>query len=875
MQNLRRLAKLGLLNDYGYYEAMDFTRVPSRGGERGLIVRAYMTHHQGMAFLSLVNLIHGDSIRRRFHADARVRAVEPLLHERIPVLSPLHHISTRERVPSAMDVGEVSPSEGKFDTPHTAIPKTQLLSNGRYHVMLTNAGGGYSRWGDYEITRWRSDRTRDSWGTFCYIHEAESDELWSNTYHPVGGKVEAYSANFALDRAVFRRTDNGLQAETEVIVSPEDDVEIRRITLFNRSIRTRRLELTSYVELSMAPHNADRQHPAFNKLFIQTEAVSEHQALLAYRRSRGEDDPPIYVAHRFTLEKNDPETLRFETDRRRFVGRGRTLASPMGVFQEPGKAQGFVLDPVLSLRRSVILAPGQRVRFSLVIAAGETRGQVLKLMDKYGEPPAIDRAMDFAWASAQLELRLLRIRPDEARRFQQLTSHLLFPNSILRPPPECIEENCKGQAGLWPYGISGDVPIALVTIGEAQDIVLVRQMLQAHAYWRNHGLKADLVILNEEAGGYEQPLRERLERLIQTNSTHTGIDITGGIYLLGADLMPEEDVTLLRATASVMLAAARGTLPQQLGVPIEAPDVPQPMIRKRAPRMPSPSLPFLELPYFNSLGGFTPDGREYAIYLGPDIHTPAPWVNVIANPTFGTVLGETGSGFTWYGNSQRNRLTECSNDPVTDPPSEALYIRDEETGVYWTPTAAPVREEAPYRARHGAGYSVFEHNSNGIEQELVVFVPVDEKGGAPVKLQRLRLRNDSSGHRTLSVTYYVEWTLGENRESSQMHVVTQWDDEVQALLARNRYHPEYGTRVAFAAISPPAESYNGDRTSFLGRNRSMGNPAAMERVRLSRRTGAGFDPCAALQVTIELVPGETPRSRACWARPNRWVRRMR
>jgi len=291
-------------------------------------------------------------------------------------------------------------------------------------------------------------------------------------------------------------------------------------------------------------------------------------------------------------------------------------------------------------------------------------------------------------------------------------------------------------------------------------------------------------------------------------------------------------------------------------MPVEAPELPEPMAKRRASREPSPALPFMELPYFNSLGGFTPDGREYAIYLGPDIHTPAPWVNVIANPAFGTLLSETGSGFTWYGNSQRNRLTQWSNDPVTDPPSEALYIRDEETGVYWTPTAAPVREETPYRARHGAGYTVFEHNSNGIEQELTVFVPVDEKGGEPVKLQRLRLRNDSSRHRTLSVTYYAEWTLGENRESSQMHVVTQWDDEVQALLARNRYHPEYGNRVAFAAISPPAESYNGDRTSFLGRNRSMGNPAAMKRVRLSRRTGAGFDPCAALQVTIELAPGE-------------------
>ncbi len=856
VKNLKRLAKLGLLKDYGYYDALDFGRQPRREGERGVIVRAYMAHHQGMGFLSLTNFIHGNPIQRRFHADPRVRAVEPLLQERIPILPPLHHIPTREKMPSVMSVGEVAPSVSKFDTPHTATPKTQLLSNGRYCLMLTNAGGGYSRWGDFEITRWRSDRTRDPWGTFCYIHEADSDRLWSNTYHPTGGKVEAYSANFALDRAVFRRDDNGIQTETEVIVSPEDDVEIRRITLFNRTVRTRRLDLTSYVELSMAPHNADRQHPAFNKLFIQTEAVPEHKALLAYRRPRSKDDTPIYVAHRFTLERAGDEAMQFETDRRTFIGIGRTLAKPMGVFREPGNSQGFVLDPILSLRRSVTIGPGKRVEVSMVLAAGETRQQALHLIGKYSDVHAIDRAMDIAWASAQLELRLLRIQPDEARRFQQLASHLLFPSPLLRSPSDCIEKNPKGQAGLWPYGISGDVPIALIVIGQARDITLVRQIFQAHAYWRMRGLTVDLVILNEEASGYEQPLRERIESLIHSHSMHTEVDRPGGIYLRNADLIPEEDLMLLRAAAEVVLVAARGTLPQQLGMPMESPDPPAPIARKRAPREPSASLPFMELSYFNSLGGFTPDGREYAIYLGPGINTPAPWINVIANPTFGTTISETGAGFTWYGNSQRNRLTQWSNDPVMDPPSEALYIRDEETRVYWTPTPSPIREETAYRARHGAGYTAFEHNSHGIEQELTIFVPVDENGGEPVKLQRLLLRNDSSRHRKLSVTYYVEWTLGEHRESSQMHVTTSWDDEVQALLAGNCYHPDYADRVAFAAVSPPAESYSGDRTSFLGRNRPMGQPAAMEQLRLSQRTGAGLDPCAALRITVDLAPGE-------------------
>jgi cyclic beta-1,2-glucan synthetase len=849
VKNLRRLEHLGLLSEYGFFEAMDFSRQASREGGRGEIVRAYMAHHQGMGLLALNNMLHGNPLQRRFHADARVRSVEALLHESVPVLPSLYHISTRQRVPSVEGFGEIAPSASRFDTANTSRPMTQLLGNGRYALMVTNAGGGYSQWGDIELTRWRSDRTRDSWGQTCYVRDADAGTLWSNTYHPTDDRVEQYSVSFALDRAVFRRIDGGIETETEIVVSSEDDVEIRRITLINRSIRTRRLDLTSYVELSLAPHRADLQHPAFNTMFIRTEAVAEHAALLAFRRPRGEADAPIFVAHRFTRELPVDGAMRFETDRRQFIGRGHTLQNPVGGSSDPGNSQGFVLDPILSLRQSLVLGPGESERVSLVLAAGDSREKVLAMMDKYGEPHAIDRAMDFAWAAAQLELRLLRVQPDDARRFQEIAGHLLYPNPLLRPAAERLEENHKGQAGLWAYGISGDAPIVLVSIAESRDIGIVRQLLLAHAYWRMHGLKVDLVILNEEASGYLQPLRAHIDSLVRARGSE-------GIYIRSADQIPEEDRSLLMAVARVVFVAARGTLPQQMGVAAEAPEAREFLARKRAPRDPSAPLPFMELPYFNGLGGFTPDGREYAIYLGPDTHTPAPWVNVIANPSFGTVVSETGAGFTWYGNSQRNRLTQWSNDTVLDPPSEALYIRDEETGVYWSPTVSPVREQSAYRARHGAGYTVFEHNSHGIEQELTVFVPVDERGGQPIKLQRLRLKNESARTRILSVTYFVEWTLGENRETSQMHVITSWDDEINAVTARNRYHPDYGSRVAFASITPPPQSFGGDRASFIGRNRSLAHPAAMGRRGLSLRTGAGLDPCAALQTIVEIAPGK-------------------
>jgi cyclic beta-1,2-glucan synthetase len=854
--NLRRLAGLGMLGAYGFFEALDFSKLTERAGERGVIVQAYMAHHQGMAFLALTNLLHRDLLQHYFHSDLRMRTVEPLLHERTPHIPPANQISMRARVSSVAAIGEVAPSVSQFETPHTATPRTQLLSNGRLGLMITNAGGGYIRWNDVDVTRWMSDRTRDAQGIFCYIRDADSGRLWCSTYQPVGGKPDGFSADFSLDRAVFHRIDHGIESEMEIIVVPDDDVEIRRITLINRSMRTRHLDLTSYYELALAPHRADRQHPAFNKLFIQTEAVPAQHALLACRRLRQESEISIHCGHRLTTDPGPDGELRFETDRTRFIGRGRTLAEPMGAIQEPGNSQGVALDPIFSLRRSLTVEPGERVRVSMVVACGPTRDHVLRLMDMYGDDTVIVRAMDLAWGAAQLELRLMRIQPDDARRFQQLGSHMLFPNPLLRSSAERLAENRKGQSGLWTYGISGDLPIALVAVDDMQDLGLVRQMLEAHAYWRMHGLSTDLVILNEESAGYERPLQEHLERLIHAHAGVSGVDRPGGVFLRSADIIPAEDQTLLRAVAAVVMVATRGNLAQQLGVPPESPDLPAPLSVRREYRDPSAALPFMELPYFNSIGGFTPDGREYAIYLGPGMNTPLPWVNVIANAEFGTLVSETGAGFTWQGNSQSNRLTQWSNDPVLDPASEAIYIRDDETGIYWTPCARPIREAGAYRARHGAGYSTFEHNSHGIEQELTVFVPVDDNGGEPVKIQRLALRNDSARTRRLSVTYYAEWTLGDFRESSQMHVVTAWDEQAAALIARNHYHPDFGGHVAFAAISLPAGSYSGDRTHFLGRNRSMENPAAMERAGLSRRTGAGLDPCAAIQATVRLSPGE-------------------
>jgi cyclic beta-1,2-glucan synthetase len=854
IKNLRRLEKAGMYGRMGFYESLDYARQQERHGGKGVIVYTYMAHHQGMSLMAINNVFNRGIMRQRFHADHRVKAVEPLLFERIPPTPSMLAHSPSDHVAMRLVSGPSEPAYHVFDE-DTRIPRVLLLGNGQYALMITNAGAGYSRWGGFDITRWRSDSTCDNWGMFFYLRDKESNKLWSATHQPLNVKDPGYTVIFSPDRAEFRRRQLGIESHVEVTVSPEDDAEIRRITLINHGSRDRKLELTSAAELSLAPHDTDRVHPAFNKLFIQTEARPDLQALIAWRRLRSTDDPPIWAAQLITESPAGDGSFEYETDRARFLGRGQNYRHPAMSVQETG---GYVLDPMFVIQRSFSLEPREQRQITFITIAARSREELLFLIAKYRDPNNCSRAFELAWSHAQLEYRYLGIQSDAAFRFGELASHLLYPNIRLRAPVERLRQNTLGQSKLWAYGISGDLPIAAVAVADSQGISLVREVLAAHTYWRLRGFKADLVILNREPASYDQPLHHQLLRLVEAHSSHTGTDQPGGVFLRKADQMPEEDLNLILTVARVTLGTVRGSLSSQLSYPSrEIPlPLPPPLQVKNPEEQPSAPLPFLELPYFNGLGGFTADGREYAIYLGPNVSTPLPWINVMANPAFGALVSESGSGCCWYGNSQSNRLTPWNNDPISDASTEAIYIRDEDSGSFWTPTPLPKRELDAYRARHGQGYTEFEHNSHALEQTLLTFVPVHTEGADPVRIQRLRIKNTSSHRRRLSVTSYSELVLGTHHEVTQTHIISSWDEAAKALFARNPYHPDYGGRVAFAAMAPEAVSHTGDRTLFLGRNGSADIPEALLRGALSNRTGPGLDPCAALQTKFELGPGE-------------------
>ena len=852
LDNLNALDALGVSGPMGFYEAIDFSRTPKRGGTPGVVIYAYMAHHEGMSLLALGNTLLQGTMQRRFHSDPRIQAVESLLFERVPLVR-MQLGDMRAKTAPLREPEVAEPAERTWTEPATPFPRAYLYGSDGYSLMITNSGSGYSRWRNLDISRWRADTTLDPWGAFLYLRETRSGAVWSATSQPLPGRDVKVSATFSADHAEFHRTFQELESVLSVTVAPEDDVELRRLVVTNHSRRTRQLEITSYLELAMSPHDADAAHPAFNKMFIETE-YAEEGVLLAHRRPRSPEDPPMWCAHMLV---GTPASVQYETDRRAFLGRGNTTRQPQALTADLSCTVGCVLDPIFSLRTSAVILPRGRLEISFLTFAGESREAVVNLAAKYRHRESVTRAFDMAWTHAQLEFRFLQIGPGAAHRFQELASHLLYPNPALRLSPARLARNQLGQAALWALAISGDLPIVSVTVADAAALPLVQDLLLAHSYWRMRGFLADLVILNQESGGYDRPLHHQLQRQIDAYSRDAGTDRPGRVFLRETSTLTEEQAGLVLAASRAVFGGARGSLERQLRAPLDSPPA-EPFVPLRAgAEEPSELLPFLELPYFNGVGGFSSDGREYAIYLGPGTQTPAPWVNVMANARFGTMVTESGLGFTWCGNSQQNRLTPWKNDPLTDAPSEVIYMRDEESGARWTPTALPIREQDAHRARHSQGYSVFEHSSHAISQELTVFVPLSNEngGGDRVKVFRLRLRNESSRTRRLTATYFAELVLGSRRENQQAHVRTIYDDVSGAVFAFQNWDHQSAGQVSFAAASPRPMSYSGDRRAFLGRNRSFQNPAALDNSRLDNRAGAGFDPAAVLQVQISLEPG--------------------
>ena len=872
--NLRRLAEQGVEGEYGFFDAIDYTRRDAqhpedeatvhRDSAEGTVVRSYLAHHQGMTLVALANTLLDDPMVNRFHADTRVQATELLLQERVPrrtvAIEPRPLDDVRVSTPQpAMPVR-------RYRSPHTVFPHAQFLSNGSYVSIVTNAGGGSSFRRGLAVTRSRRDATLDPGSQFVYLRDVRSGLVWSATYQPTAQEPDDYLVEFRPEKATFRRRDDDVSTGLEIAVSTEDDVEVRRVTVVNQGTRIREIDVTSYAEVVLAPPADDLSHPAFSKLFLETEYLPGNAALLCHRRPRDPRDAPVWAVHVLSLEGRPQGPLEWETDRARFLGRGRDTRMPAALDGRPlSGTTGVVLDPVFSLRQRIRLVPGATMRLSFVTGITSDRETAEALAHKYRDPSAASRAFALAHTHAQSGLRHLAISSEEALLFERLASRVLFADESLRAPADIIASNELGQSGLWPHAISGDLPILLVRVTEDDDLALVRQVLQAHEYWRLKGLQADVVILNDHPISYFDEMHTQLTALLDNGPWRNWRHQPGGAYLLRGDAMGKAERTVLLAVARAVLSGDRGDLRAQLAkhAPVQTDHVPpaftpfaSPPETTAGPSADASLTPTMALS--NGLGGFTDDGRAYEIVLDGDRETPLPWANVIANPEFGTILTAGGSAHTWSGNSRENRLTSFANDPAVDPTAEALFIRDDDSGDAWSPTPGPMRRDAGsgrFVVRHSAGETRFSRITRGIRHDLDVFVDVDD----PVKFSLLTLTNTSEFPRALSVFSYNDWALGPPRDGQTWHVVTTYDPQNATILARNVYSEEFGRRIAFAQASETPWSATGSRASFIGRNGSMSFPAALRQLTLEERFGPGLDPCAAMQLLIALQPGETRR----------------
>ncbi|MGK9051620.1 GH36-type glycosyl hydrolase domain-containing protein [Neorhizobium petrolearium] len=863
-ENLAELRSLGALGMFGFHDAVDFTptRVPE--GKRCAVVYNYYAHHHGMSIAAIANVVMNGLLRELFHSDPVVEAAELLLQEKaprdIPVMSAKH-----EETPGKGQGELLRPEIRTINNPATKDRELVLLSNGHYSVMLTATGSGYSRWNGMSVARWKPDPTEDRWGEFLFLRDTATGEWWSATAEPRRAEGEKTRAIFSDERAEFHKTIGDLTSTVECIVASEHDAEGRRLTLLNMGAEDRFIEVTSYMEPALAVEDDDNAHPAFSRMFIQTEIGKRGDVIRAWRNKRNPNDPDMIVAHLAADNAGSARPTEFETDRRKFLGRGRTLGEAAAF--DPGATlsgtDGFTLDPILSLRRVVRVPAGKKVSVIFWTIAAPKRDELDQAIERYRHPDAFQTELTQAWTRTQVQMRHLGVSSQDAAAFQHLARYLIYPDMHLRADQATVQSHMLPQSSLWASSVSGDFPIFTLRINDDADMAVAKEAMSAQEYLRSRGVISDLVIFNERAASYAQEMQHAIEYLSE-NARRLGQQEgqRQHVFSLRRDIMDEEGSDGLIAASRVVLHARNGKIIDQLNraASIFAPPKDQEIEIDRRPllngeifQVPAETEAPADLEFWNGFGGFSKDGSEYVVRLRGGQATPHPWINVISNETFGFHVSAEGAGFTWARNSRDYQLTPWTNDPVVNRPGEAFYVADRDSGAVLTPFAALSRKpEVKFETRHGLGYSVFSSEEDGLKIELTQ--TVDRTRAA--KLTSVVLHNGGSENRKLRVYGYAEWLLGSNPARSIPFILSSRDEETGALFATNPYSIDY-RRFAFMAMKEMPSGFTSSRREFIGRFGSIQMPAAVTSASpLNGSLDLDGDPCAALAYDIELAPGE-------------------
>ncbi|MFL0194789.1 GH36-type glycosyl hydrolase domain-containing protein [Clostridium sp. WILCCON 0269] len=848
LNNIKKLMEIKAEGRYGFYDAIDYTSERLPKGNRSSIVRCFMIHHQGMSFMSLDNVLMKNILQERFHRIPRVKSVELLLQEKVP--KAIVYDREEHSKEAKLLLKEENMVARKYTTAGTKTPETNIISNGSYSLMMTNSGSGYGKRKNTMVYRWREDATTDNTGMFFYIKNINSNEYWSATFEPCKHEGEEYEVIFLPDKSEFKRKDGNLRTYTEVTVSQEDEGEVRRISITNSSDYKREVEITSYFEVTLAPYNADLVHPAFGNLFIETEFIQEPTCVIASRRPKTKDEERLWLMQTIAVEGKQVGSVQYETSRVNFIGRNRNLINPRAMDNDAQltKSVGAVIDPIVSMRIRLLIEPGKTSKVAYSTIVTDSREKAIELASKYRNMSNVNRIFQLSWTEVQLEMQYLGTRSNQVNMYQKIASKILFINNLFQDKYKYISKIKKGQSALWPYGISGDLPIVLVIIRDESHMELVRQLLLAHEYWSLKGLWVDLVLLNLQDTSYVQLLQDKIRDAVNSRRLSKK-NASGGVFVYNRSTMNQKDIDFFIAVARIVIDAEKGELIKHLKDTEEEKigsygDV---VINKKNSSNYSFKIP--ELQYFNDIGGFSKDGKSYFIILKNYSNTPAPWINVISNKKFGFHISENGVSYTWNKNSRENKLTTWSNDPVMDSEAEAIYIKDDVTEQTWSISPKPVRDSGEYLIEHGFGFSTFKHEANEILGEMTVFADIDDS----VKISRVRLKNIGRGKRKLSLSYYAKLVLGVCHEQTSQYIYTGFNNKEQYIYARNPYSECFSKGICYMKILGGKNlSYTSSREEFIGRGGDVSAPKGLQSENFSGRVGAGVDPCFAENIKIEL-----------------------
>jgi cellobiose phosphorylase len=853
LDNIKSIIELKAEGRYGFYDAVDYTSSRLKKNQKNALVKCFMVHHEGMSFMSLDNVLMKNILQKRFHSISRIKAVELLLQEKTP-RNIVYDKNEDFREPG-VNFQDENIIVRKYTTARTDIPEVNIISSENYSLMTTNSGSGYSKIEDMMLYRYREDVVTNDTGMFFYIKNINSNEYWSAAYEPCKDSPEEYEVVFSPHKSEFKRKDGNLRTRTEITVSSEDRGEIRKISISNMSNSVREVEITSYMEVTMSPYNADLVHPAFGNLFIQTQFVEKPACVIASRRSRSAGEQKKWVVQTIAVEGEQTGSVQYETNRNNFIGRNRSLKHPRAMDSDVQltKSTGAVIDPIISMRVRVRIEPGKTGRVAYSTLQADSEESAVKLANKYSEMCNINRIFQLSWTETQLEMKYLGITSNQINVYQRMASRILFMSDSFKNRHEYIMNIRKGQSALWSYGISGDLPIVLLIVRNENNMSLVRQLLCAHEYWTLKNLAVDLVLLDMENSAYTQPLQDKLRNAVNSSLSRIKRNKGGKVFVYNRSTVQEEDIDLLKAVSRFVIDGEKGEIFEQF---MSKEDSVENKIWEEfkiyghnGRAVSSHGFEIPPLRYFNGTGGFSRDGRSYIIVLKNYNTTPAPWINVISNEKFGFHISESGISYTWNKNSRENKLTTWSNDPVVDGEAENVYIKDDDTGHIWSISPGPIRDSGQYVIEHGFGYSVFKHEADKITGEMTVFADMKNS----VKICRIKLRNMGDRKRRISMTYYAKLVMGVCHEQTAQYVCTGFDDTQKFIYGRNAYNQHFKDGICYLKILGEGEmSYTGDRKEFIGRQGSVWEPRGLEIENLSNTVGAGFDPCLAEKVKMEL-----------------------